>query len=247
MRSPTRDLLRPIVLDRSIYAGYRLASRVQAGGFFEVIRRGSALQNPEQACFLVPMTSEWIALVGARLEDEDAFFKLGFCSSCDVYDNEATWWCPLSTTPSTAVHTTGSLDSYIEGLVHTLPVSGVTLSLDIRVCACSWRGPLGLGSPLMEATRLPIVLIWSTWFSSLDSGQDCADYTVLLWRSLEGLSSAGWNATPGTLRHCNGKCVTHGCREPRLSVTRAVRTETPRPDVDGSPRQTLVRERTKRV
>ena len=58
-------------------------------------------------------------------------------------------------------------------------------------------------------------------------GQDSVDYTVLLWRSLEGLSSAGWNATPGTLRHCNGRCVTHGCSEPRLSVTHAVRTETP--------------------
>ena len=58
-------------------------------------------------------------------------------------------------------------------------------------------------------------------------GQDCVDSTVLLWRSLEGLSSAGWNATLGTLRHCNGRCVTHGCSEPRLSVTHAVRTETP--------------------
>ena len=37
-------------------------------------------------------------------------------------------------------------------------------------------------------------------------GQDCVDYTVLLWRRLEGLSSAGWNSTPGTLRHCNGRC-----------------------------------------
>ena len=53
------------------------------------------------------------------------------------------------------------------------------------------------------------------------------DHTVLLWRNLEGLSSAGWNATPGTLLHCSGRCVTHGCSEPRLSVTHAVRTETP--------------------
>ena len=74
---------------------------MQAGGFSEVIRRGSTLQNPDQACFLVPMTSEWMALVGARLEDDDALFKLGFDSSCDVYDNEAAWWCPSSTTPST--------------------------------------------------------------------------------------------------------------------------------------------------
>ena len=58
-------------------------------------------------------------------------------------------------------------------------------------------------------------------------GQDCVDHTFLLWRSLEGLSSAGWNATPGTLRHCNGRCATHGCSEPRLSVTHEVRTETP--------------------
>ena len=56
------------------------------------------LQSPEQECFLVLV----MALVRARQTDEDTLFKLGFRSSFDVYDNEAIWWCPLSTTPSTA-------------------------------------------------------------------------------------------------------------------------------------------------
>ena len=77
-------------------------------------------------------------------------------------------------------------------------------------------------------------------------GQDCVDYTVLLWRSLEGLSSAGWNATPGTLRHCNGRFVTHGCSEPRLSVTHEVRTAT-RSRRRWVASSNVVRERTTRV
>ena len=57
----------------------------------------------EQVCFIVPVIRELMPLTRALWDLQFLLYsRLVFRSSFDEHDNEALWWCPSSTSPSTS-------------------------------------------------------------------------------------------------------------------------------------------------